>query len=455
MPNKITLHLHKPYPPQQAFYKSRAKRTAYGGARGGGKSVGLREKLVMMGMHYHGLQMLLLRRTYPELKENHVKPLLRLLQPLIRKKLVKYTDTAKEFIFHTGSRLKLGYCNKETDVLQYQGQSYEVIALDEATHFTEFQYSALTESNRLSGLCEEKISPRMYLTCNPGGVGHSWVKRLFIDRDYRNVENPEDYVFIPAKVTDNKYIMEHDPEYIRTLENIPDPQRRKAYLDGDWDIFMGQYFTEFKRDVHVVKPFSYPAHWKRYIAFDYGLDMFAAYMAVIDVTGRAWVVNEIYKPELIVSQAAEAMKKTFDMRNVDAVFAPSDLWNRHSDTGKSTADIFADNGIPLVQVSNSRVQGWYNLHEWLNPIENETGEKEPMLKIFDNCTNLIRTLPALQYDERNPNDCSTEPHEITHAPDALRYFVSGRPLKAKTPQIKDYDETTYDDEIANFVGYGR
>lgn len=454
---QITLKLHKPFPPQEAFYKAFheniAKQLLYGGARGGGKSVALREASSQAALLFPGIQILLLRRTYPELRANHIVQLLQLLHPLLKAKYVKYNDSTKEFNFFNGSRIALGYCATEKDILQYQGQSYDLVCLDEATNFTALQYTALTECCRPSGMCRVSFKPRILLSANPGGVGHSWVKRLFIDRVYQQSEKPEDYAFVPSRVYDNKFIMENDPDYVRALENIPDPQRRKAYLEGDWDIFMGQYFTEFKRETHVIAPFEFPPHWKRYIALDYGLDMLAAYEVAVDVSGRAFVVNEIYQPELIVSAAAAKINSVFDVSKAEAVFAPGDLWNRNRDTGKSTADIFSENGVALTQVSNDRIQGWYNLHEWLNPVENETGDKEPMLKIFSNCVNLIRTLPALQYSEKNPNDCATEPHEITHAPDALRYFVSGRPLKATTPTLKNYDDITFEDNLRAFLNF--
>ena len=454
---QIDLNLLELYPPQQkfydAYYNGLATRILYGGARGGGKSACLRDLCTDLALEKPGIQILIVRRTYPELRANHIIQLTKLLWPLIKAKLVRYNDSNKEFVFWNGSRITLGYCDSDKAVLRYQGQSYDLICLDEATQLSEFQYTAFTECCRLSSMCKVPVTPKILLTANPGGIGHSWVKRLFIDRSYQQAERPEDYDFVPSRVYDNKFIMENDPDYVRALENIPDPQRRKAYLDGDWDIFIGQYFTEFKRKTHVIKPFEFPPHWKRYIALDYGLDMLAAYEVAVDVSGRAFVVNEVYKPELIVSAAAEAIKETFDVSKAEAVFAPGDLWNRNRDTGKSTADIFAENGVVLTQVSNDRIQGWYNLHEWLNPVSNETGDKEPMLKIFDNCVNLIRTLPALQYSEKNPNDTALEPHELTHAPDALRYFVSGRPLKASTPILKDYDEFTYNDAVNAFLNF--
>lgn len=454
---QIDLNLLTLYPPQRkfydAYYNSSTKRILYGGARGGGKSAALRDICSDLAVSEAGIQILIVRRTYPELRANHIIHLSKILWPLIKAKLVSYNDSNKEFVFWNESRITLGYCDSDKAVLRYQGQSYDLICLDEATQLSELQYTAFTECCRPSGLYKGKLPPKMLLTANPGGIGHAWVKRLFIDRIYQQSEKPEDYAFIPSRVYDNKFIMENDPDYVRALENIADPQRRKAYLDGDWDIFMGQYFTQFKRELHVIKPFVYPPHWKQYIALDYGLDMLAAYQIAVDVSGRAFVVKEIYQPELIVSAAAEKIRELFDVNHAEAVFAPGDLWNRNRDTGKSTSDIFAEHGVVLTQVSNDRIQGWYNLHEWLNPTDNESGDKEPMLKIFENCENLIRTLPALQYSEKNPNDTATEPHEITHAPDALRYFVSGRPLKASTPILKDYDEVTYEDNMISFLNF--
>ena len=441
--------MEKPYPKQAKFFAARAKYVAYGGARGGGKSWAARMKVVLLALRYDGIQILLLRRTLPELKENHVVALIRIL-----KGIAQYKESAREFLFPNGSRLRLGYCAGERDVLQYQGQAYDVIFMEEATQFTEFQYQTLTESNRSSGLCRQEFLPRMYLTCNPGGVGHAWVKRLFIDREYRASERAEDYAFIQSLVYENDYLMKHSPDYVRTLENLPE-DRKKAMLYGDWDIFEGQYFGEFKREIHVVEPFVIPDYWRRYVTLDYGLDMLACYWIAVGREGEAFVYRELYESGLKVSDAAEEILRRTD-ETVDAYYAPPDLWNRHSDTGKSTAEIFSEHGIFLVKASNDRVQGWYNLKEWLKPYERE-GKQEAHLRIFRNCANLIRTLPALRYDDRNPNDCAREPHELTHAPDAIRYFVAGRPLSAPQPALpRDEDDIPeFDEQIDEIIGFGK
>lgn len=430
----MKIHIDKPYPPQRAFLTAKAKRVGYGGARGGGKSHAARTKAVLLALNYPGIQILLLRRTLKELRENHVLYLSKQLRGA-----ALYKESTKEFLFPNGSRIVLGYCDNEKDVLQYQGQAYDVIFMEEATQFTEFQYQTLTECNRASGMCKKAFSPRMYFTCNPGGVGHAWVKRLFIDRRYTDRERADDYVMIRARVYDNEFLMEHDPEYVRNLESLPE-ERRRAMLEGNWDIFEGQYFTEFRREVHTMEPWEMPAHWRRYVALDYGLDMLACYWIAMDEAGNAYVYRELYESDLKVSDAAEKIR-ALTGEKIRTYYAPPDLWNRHSDTGKSTAEIFAEHGIHLARAQNDRVQGWYNLKEWLKPYEDEQGVTAAKLRIFTNCTNLIRTLPELRHDEKNPNDCAREPHEATHAPDAIRYFVAGRPVPTVTPREKGAYDT--------------
>ena len=390
---------------------------AYGGARGGGKSWAARTKAVMLALAHDGIQILFLRRTLAALRENHVYPLRKLLYGV-----ATYKMATREFLFPNGSRIVLGYCAAEDDVLQYQGQGYDVIFLEEATQFTEFQFQALTESNRSSGLCRTELSPRMYLTCNPGGVGHGWVKRLFIDRNYRGSERAEDYRFIKSLVYDNPYLLKHSPGYVRSLENLPE-KRRMAMLDGNWDIFEGQYFSEFDRSIHVVKPFDIPKEWRRYISIDYGLDMLACLWIALDETGKAYVYKELYESGLIISEAAERIRTVNDGDKIAMRFAPPDLWNRRQETGKSAVDVFLEHRLYFYKTDNSRIQGWYDLKEWLKPYRDEQGAMTARLVIFENCVNLIRTLPALQFDARNPNDVANDPHELTHAPDALRGFI--------------------------------
>ena len=172
----------KPNPRQIEFFKARARFIAYGGARGGGKSWAVRKKAAGLALSYPGAGILIVRRTFPELRENHILPMTADLAGVAR-----YRDADKSFTFPGGSRIVFGYCSSESDVLQYQGQEYDVIFMDEATQFTEFQFTTLTACLRGAN----DFPKRFYLTCNPGGVGHAWVKRLFIDRRYKKTEHPE------------------------------------------------------------------------------------------------------------------------------------------------------------------------------------------------------------------------------------------------------------------------
>lgn len=393
---------------QAEFFASRTKFTAYGGARGGGKSWALRYKLVLLCLRYAGIRTLIVRRTLAELRENHVLPLFPI---IVKNGLAEYSETHKEFRFINGSVIKLGYLDSDNDLLQYQGQEFDVIALDEATQLQERAFTVLCACLRGANT----FPKRMYLTCNPGGVGHAWVKRLFIDRAFRQGEEPEDYKFIPARVFDNAALMKNNPDYIKQLKALPEELRR-AWLYGEWDAFAGQFFTEFDENIHTASVVL-PKNTARYCAIDYGLDMLAALFVAVDEEGRAYVYDEVYESGLIVSEAALRLK---DKKTEDMIFiAPADLWSRQKDSGKSIADLFCEQGIYLTKLSPTRISGWLALKEWLKIRDGRTD-----MVIDRKCRNIIRCLPLLMHDKNIPEDAATQPHEITHAPDALRYFAS-------------------------------
>lgn len=264
-----------------------------------------------------------------------------------------------------------------------------------------------------------------------GGVGHQWVKRLFIDRVYENNEQPEDYQFVQSLVYDNKWLLENDPNYVRTLENLPE-ERRNAMLYGNWDIYEGQFFGEFDRSIHVIEPQKLPEKYLLYRSLDYGLDMLACYFFVVDERGEVYVVSEIHEKDLIVSEAAAKIKERtvalgWTEKDIELTLAPGDLWNRQTQTGRSAADMFYDNGITLTEVSRDRVNGWLTVKELMKVYDKRdeiTGNpvKKSKLHIFNICRNLIANIPLAQYDEKKVNDMATEPHNITHSLDALRYF---------------------------------
>lgn len=429
MPDNTVIDISTMNPKQAAFFKSRKRFTAYGGARGGGKSWAIDRKAPLMALYYAGIKILLLRRTYKDLERNHV----RTLEPLL-KDIAKYSRQEKCFYFPNGSILELGYCASESDVLQYQGQEYDIIIIDEATQFTEFQFETLTACLRGAN----DFPKRFYLTCNPGGVGHEWVKRLFVSRKYKDTECPDDYEFISATIFDNKVLLESDPGYVNMLNNLSDGLRQ-AWRDGNWDMLAGQYFSEFDRKVHVVEPFLIPNHWKRYRAIDYGLDCLACLWIAVDERGDYYVYREYAESDKVISVGTEDILKLTSDEEILYTIAPDDLWSRSQETAKSKADIFRENGLPLHKGSRNREAGWLAVKELLTIRDGGC-----RLKIFSSCTNLIECLPALQRDMKRPTDCMTEPHEITHLPDALRYFCLQYVYPAKEEDTRDQFEKDLD-----------
>ena len=422
----MILHLEgTPNPKQEQFFLASARHIAYGGARGGGKSWAMRRKFVLLAFRYPGLRLLLLRRTLPELNENHLLPLERELCPA-----VPYHATQRAFLFPNGSRIKLGYCDREADVFQYQGQEYDVIGLEEATHFSESQMQFLTTCNRSVRI---DFSPRMYYTCNPGGVGHAWVKRLFIDRNYRNSEQAEDYVFIPARVTDNPVLLKSNPQYLKTLENLPE-HLRKAYLDGNWDVLEGQFFQEFDRSRHVVDPTRLPMEWKRFRAMDWGYnDPCCVLWFAVAPDGKLFVYRELYLRKTLSSEIARRVKALSEGERIAYTVASPDAWQQRGmkgAEGESIAEVFSRNGVPLLQADNARVPGWQRVREALAVSD----DGRPELSIFSTCKNLIRTLPALTFDAHDCEDVSDLCED--HAPEALRYGLMSRPRPAKAAKPK-------------------
>ncbi len=403
----------KPSPRQKEFFDSRARFIAYGGARGGGKSWALRRKLIAMCLRFPGIRCLLIRRSLGELKANHVLPFLREYGAFL-----SYSSSDSALTLPNGSRIDLGYCDSDRDVLRYQGQEYDVIAIDEATQLSEYRFSVLKA-------CLRGVNPfprRMYLTCNPGGIGHAWVKRLFVDRKFRAGENPADYEFIPAKVFDNETLLRSDPDYVRSLESLPE-RLRDAWLHGRWDVFEGQFFPEFDTAHHVCAPERIPSELKYFAALDYGFDMLAALLLGVDTEGNLFVLKEYCQPDLTLSEAGERVAFLCRGTPVEFAVASPDLWNRRQDSGRSGFEIMQSlRGMPpMLPADNRRIPGWRILREYLSE-----DSDSPRLRIHPDCRELIRCLPALLCDEGRPEDASAEPHAITHAPEALRYAVMSR-----------------------------
>lgn len=391
----------RPNPKQEEFFKATARHIAYGGARGGGKSWAMRRKFVMLALKYDGLKLLLLRRTFPELQGNHIQPLYQELcgNPPI----AKYNKEERKFTFKTGSIIKLGYCDTDNDVMQYQGQEYDVIGFEEATQFTQYQMQFISTANRTT---RADFTPRIYYTCNPGGVGHDYIKRLFVDRRFEENENPDDYVFIQARVQDNKALMDADPNYIKVLQAMPEDLRR-AHLEGDWDVVVGQYFKEFRRKIHVVDPFPIPLHWKRFRAMDWGYnDPCCVLWFAVAPDRRLYIYREIYQRETLAADMARLIRQENGLDEVSYTVSSPDMWQKRGVRdvmgGESIAETFARQGVPVIKADNNRKVGWQRMRENLALAPDGL----PYLQIFSNCTNLIRTLPLLEYDQRDHEDVS-------------------------------------------------
>lgn len=405
---------------QQAFIDSQAFETLFGGAAGGGKSYGQLVDGLLYALKYPKSKQIIFRSTFADLE----KSLIRTSMNLYPLSIANYNDSKHTWKFKNGSIIDFGYIQYEKDVYQYQSAEYDVIRFDELTHFTEFMYTYLISRCRGANPYPKCIKS----STNPGGVGHNWVKERFIDIGAPNVihtcklETGETTtrIFIPSLVQDNKFMLTYDPDYIKRLDALPEKER-KALKYGNWDIFDGQFFTEFDRNIHVIEPFVIPKDWYVYFVMDYGLDKLAGYWIAVDYNNNAYVFREVYQSNLLVSQARDKIK---EMTNEDVYMylAPPDLWNRHKETGKSTADIFAEGNVTLYKTNNDRIQGWLQMKEWLKPYKDEQGCTTAKFKIFNTCKNLIRCLPQVQHDAKRVGDIANEPHELTHSVDAIRGF---------------------------------
>ncbi len=410
---------------QRAFMEADTFEVLFGGAAGGGKSYGQIVDALLFALRYPGSKQLILRRTFAELD----KSLIRTSLALYPNTLYSFNASAHVGRLKNGSCIDFGYCATENDVYQYQSAEYDVIRFDELTHFTEDQYIYLISRVRGTNGYPKQIKS----STNPGGIGHSWVKRRFVDPappgERFTGQDGMTRLFLPSLVDDNRFLMAKDPAYKERLCALPERERR-ALLHGDWNIFEGQYFPEFSPSLHVIPPFDIPPSYRRYRTIDYGLDRLVCLWIAVAPGGESFVYREYCESDLPISRAAaEILSRTPPGESVYATLAPPDLFSRSQESGRSKALLFAECGLHFVKTGNDRETGWLCVKELL---VGKAGV--PRLHIFSTCRELISTLPALTVDPLRPSDCRTEPHAITHAPDALRGFAIyyARPNAQKT-----------------------
>lgn len=440
---------YEPSPRQSVMHDLQPDELLFGGAAGGGKSDALIASAVTLCLLVPGGKALLLRRTFPQL-EQEIIPRLR---ERIPEKVAHYYPGNHTMVFHgNGSRLLLGHLDNTADAYNYQGGEFQLICWDELTQFSEWEYDYLSSRVRAAGAVADRmralgLKPRMIASANPGGIGHNWVRRRFVDPGYHDAVftglddngEPEDVTraYVPAKATDNPHL--DIDAYMRRLTRL-DPQLRRALRDGDWDILEGVRFGQWRHGIHTIDPttlnvplIGYP----RAVGVDYGSTApFTALWGVRLNDGLIYVYRELYRTGLTPRQqceliiASEEEGERLPSRPIRVALDPSTWAHGASDpvalvTGDipplgSIARPYWDTfGPSLVRARNDRKAGWALIDEGL--LVRPDGF--PRLIVSRDCHNLIRTLPALLRSAIEPEDISQKPKQDDHMADALRYLL--------------------------------
>ncbi len=399
-------------------------------------------------VRHPGLRVLGVRRTFPQLRKSLIeRSLLRFLtqDPVV----CKYMPSEKRWKFDNGSEIEFGFCDSEEDYRHYLSAEYDLIIFEELTEFTEMQFKMIASRCRTTTKkLAQGIRPHVIAATNPGQVGHDWVLKYFIrSTDYgekialRTVEvngktMDRKVGFVPAKVSDNPHI---DPNYVFNLGDL-DENKRKQYLDGDWDAFEGQFFTEFSKVTHVIEPFAIPESWPRVRGIDYGTAKpYACVWIAFDWDGNAYVYREDYQTGLTALDQAKRvvqLSKLPDSREVygknagraedfDRTVADPSVFNK-TGNGESIAAMYRKGGLVVTKAMNARVDGWSRVRDYLR------GNDHPHLRVFSTCTALIDELTAAVYDKSKYEDLDTTGND--HALDALRYALMSRNRAAKKPK---------------------
>jgi phage terminase large subunit len=424
---------------QTVFHTTVADEKLYGGAAGGGKTAAIVAEAITLALEYPGIPINLFRRTIPELKATIIPEIHKQAGEYMRAGHLTYHGQDRKFVFSNGSSIILNYLDTDNDIYRYQGAEMPVIGVDELTQFPQAWIEYLLTRNRTSNA----DWPVQFIAgTNPGGIGHGWVKGRYIDPvppEQINKISLEDgehvtRVFIPAKVDDHPD-ERFRTDYKRKLAGISDPQLRRALKDGDWDVFAGQVFKEFRRDVHVVDPFSIPAHWQRWRAMDYGNNNSVFWLTQDPHSERIYVYREYRTTEFVgVSEKAKMIKQFEAGESISYGMADPSIWNGQGNhnTGKPVAQMFSDEGVQWMPANNDRKAGLAVVHDRLAIKKDGL----PGIQFFSTCTSLIRTLPSLPYDKIKVDDVDTKADD--HDYDALRYGL----MAFVQPEEEDDDYST-------------
>jgi len=417
--------------PQTNFLAASEREVFYGGARGGGKSYAmLVDPLRYCDKTHH--RALLLRRTMPELRDliTHSQRLYNRAFPG-----AKWREQEKEWRFPSGAKIEFGYAENMTDALRYQGQSYTWIGIDELPQYPSPDiYNFLRSSLRS---VDPGIPVYMRSTGNPGNIGSQWVREMFVNPVEPNstfnvhVDTPVGTKiitrrFIPAKLQDNPYLTQTD-DYYAMLASLPEVQR-KQFLEGDWDAFEDSAFPEFNKSIHIVDPFEVPKGWQKFRSADWGYASPACVLwFAIDYDNNLWIYRELYTKKITADVFARKVLMLEKDEYIRYGVLDASTWARRGDIGPSIAETMIQVGCkwrPSDRTPRSRISGKLEIHKRLKP--SDTKKKEPGLRIFSTCRNLIRTFPLLPLDDSNPEDINTDAED--HAYDALRYGCMSRPM---------------------------
>ena len=400
----------------------------YGGAAGGGKSYLLRKYPIkflvsaykLLGLK--GVRVGLFCEDYPALWDRHINRI-----PYeFPTWLGEYKGQQHEFVLNKKFGGGVIAFRNLDDPSKYMSAEFALIAVDELTKNARETFDFLRLRKRWTGIHQTKF----IAGTNPGEIGHEWVKKLWIDRIYDSEEKEKDqFFFVQAKASDNKYL---DKNYFQILDSLPE-KMRKAYRDGDWDIFAGQYFTEWNRERHTVNPFKIPSEWKKFRGYDHGRENPACCKwYAVDENGRVWVYREYYVKGKNVDELAEEIVRlsegeTYEYSVADpSIFARMGFVDRMG--GQTIAEGFARHGIMFMPASNRRVDGWSLMHQYLN----WTIGSIPKLIYFNTCLDSIRTIPSLIHDDIRPEDLNTRGED--HCADVDRYFLMS--LHERIPYVK-------------------
>jgi len=419
----------------------------YGGARGGGKSHWL---LAQMGaddcQRVAGLKCLLLRKVGKANMENFEDLRKRLFGGL-RHEFSAYRGLLK---FANGSRIIAGHFQNEKDIDAYLGLEYDVIGIEEATTLTSRKYQDISTCCRTS---KPNWRPRIYSTTNPGGIGHAWYRSKFVQPFLQKRES--ETRFVPARVTDNRYC---NPEYVKVLQNLTGWQKR-AWFDGDWDIAAGQFFTTFRREVHVIEDFDDTRAREWFCALDYGFTHYTVcLLGCTDGDGNVFVVAEHAERLWLPQRHASAIKamlarhrliaergfrnaeqprtRPLEIADLKRFVAGADVFSRQSD-GTTIAAQYAKLGITLRCANTDRINGWA---EVLHRLGDADGGIAPRLFIHRRCARLLECVPTLQHDPNRPEDVLKVDADEDgvggdDTADALRYLVATKAREVKARKL--------------------